>query len=493
MTAVWHRRVTALCVGSTLSTFFFYPLLAAFDSGPYYLQWRLRDTWELAAAGVGLALLCAAVESRLSRATSARVRWVGRVALAAVPVVSFASTLGRGVLAGDQIITPRVQAFAPFAVVVLLWAIAAVTYSAHRAARFAYVLSQSFLVLSPIVFVFLLTGFRMTLASTGHTGWEGRPADVLRAPSTRRPAPGIFVLLFDELSYRFLYQGERSIGSSLKHLSGFERTATAYHAATSPASSTIGAVVGLLTSRRGMSLRPEGRRLVEVHGDESIPVDFTGPSTLVGLARARGFRVEVFGWYNPYCELFGDQVDACRAVSMYNTASADDRFSLWHPFATTFNLWPHQWPTGMAKNPAALAYHRAMLDLLTRAASTPTVGERPVLRLVHFNIAHGPFLGACRGVWCDPFEPSDENYRAQLGHVDETVGRVRTALEQAGLWEASVVVVLSDHELRRRAPAAEHAHVPLIVKAAGQTTGRAVWDPVQTEVVLREAVQAFRW
>ncbi len=132
-----------------------------------------------------------------------------------------------------------------------------------------------------------------------------------------------------------------------------------------------------------------------------------------------------------------------------------------------------------------------MLALLTEAATAPSVGRRPVLRVVHFNIAHGPFLGACRGVFCDPFEPSDEHYLAQLARVDEVVGRVRASLERAGVWEGSAVAILSDHEFRRRTPAAEHAHVPLLMKRPGQRARVDVWGEVRTEVVVGELVRAF--
>jgi hypothetical protein len=142
-----------------------------------------------------------------------------------------------------------------------------------------------------------------------------------------------------------------------------------------PGGSTLPALTGLLALRRDLSLGGpppnNGDEIVGNNGAEPARSALTGPSSLVGLARAQGFRVEVYGWYNPYCDLLAGSLDACRSVSMYNTASVADHFAIWHPVTTTFNLWPHQWPTGLAKNPVAVSYHRAMLQILSDSARIP--------------------------------------------------------------------------------------------------------------------------
>lgn len=133
-----------------------------------------------------------------------------------------------------------------------------------------------------------------------------------------------------------------------------------------------------------------------------------------------------------------------------------------------------------------------MLQLLTGAAASPVEDSRPLLRLVHFNIAHGPFLGACGGWACNPFDPSEANYLAQLARVDEAIGKVRAALERSHVWDRSTIVILSDHEFRRRTTAAEYTHVPLIAKRQGQVERRDITEDARAEAVVADLVRTFR-
>ena len=479
----------ALLAGATLSTLFFYPLIDALASNPYYLHWQGRDSLELGLAGLALALLFGCGEWVVARRSSPRARLLGRLALLAVPLMSSISALLRG-LDPDSVSARQLSGMVPVLGAGGLAAMVLATMSRRASSFLAAAVFRAMLVLSPVSLIFLW----YILPLSGRTSPRVLSTEPAGSVRLERPAmaTGVYVLVFDEFSYDFLYDEKAQIRESLSNLSSLARIATHYHHASSPGASTLPSLMGLLAARRDVPLRIAGRQLVEDTASGPAHPDLSGPSTLVGMARQRGFRTEVFGWYNPYCDLLAGAVDACRSVSMYNMASAGDHFAIWHPVATTVNMWPHQWPTGLAKNPVAVAYHRTMLRLFTDVAVSPVPDTRPVLRLVHFNIAHGPFLGDCGGIGCNPFDPSDANYLAQLSRVDEVIGTVRAALEEARAWDQSVIAVLSDHEFRRRTPAAEHTHVPLIVKLQAQMERADVQQDTRAETALADLVRTFR-
>ncbi len=81
-----------------------------------------------------------------------------------------------------------------------------------------------------------------------------------------------------------------------------------------------------------------------------------------------------------------------------------------------------------------------------------------------------------------------DKYRAMLGLIDEQVGLLIDALERRGLWERTIVVLVSDHGegLGEHPRLPEHhgrvlynplVHVPLAIRLPGQP-GRRVDDPV---------------
>lgn len=485
-----RQELKALCTGATLSTLFFYPLIEALESNRYYLQWQQRDNLELALAGIVLALLSACAEWLIARRASPRVRLLGRLMLLVVPLMSLVAALLR-VLDPEGVALQKMNWLVPLLSISGLGTLLLVSMSRRVCSVLANGVSRGLLILCPISLIFLWTVLHLAELSS----LRARPPRPGADPTHLGPPAsvvGIYILVFDELSYHFVYDSNAQIRESLVNLSSLARTSSHYHNATSPGESTLRSLTGLLALRRGFSVRIAGEQLLEDTGSGPAPLDMSGPSTLAGMVRQLGFRMEIFGWYNPYCDLLAGAADLCRSVSMYNVASAADRFSILHPLLTTVNIWPHQLPTGLAKNPVALAYHKDMLRLLTEAASSPARERRPLVRLVHFNIAHGPFIGACSGFGCDPFDPTDANYLAQLTRVDEAIGTVRAALEQAHTWDQSVIVVTSDHEFRRRTPPAEYAHVPLIVKRQGQLEREDVVQDTQTETVIAQIVRAYR-
>ncbi|MGH3011238.1 MAG: sulfatase-like hydrolase/transferase, partial [Gaiellaceae bacterium] len=135
--------------------------------------------------------------------------------------------------------------------------------------------------------------------------------------------------------------------------------------------------------------------------------------------------------------------------------------------------------------------------------------ERPILSFLHVLLPHHPWeylpdgklyasdLGFQPGLenegWVGDPElaiQAQQRHLLQVGYTDLALGRILDRLEETGLYESSLVIVVSDHgvsfrpngERRRVEPGnmEEIAFVPLFVKAPGQTRGEIVEGPART-------------
>jgi hypothetical protein len=138
-----------------------------------------------------------------------------------------------------------------------------------------------------------------------------------------------------------------------------------------------------------------------------------------------------------------------------------------------------------------------------------TPSEQPTLAFLHVLLPHHPWeylpdgkiyasdLGFQPGLedegWVGDPElavQAHQRHLLQVGYTDLALGRVLDRLDEAGLYDESLVVVVADHgvsfrpngERRRVEPGniEEIAFVPLFVKPPGQTDGRIVDAPART-------------
>src|SRR5205085_8296330 len=95
----------------------------------------------------------------------------------------------------------------------------------------------------------------------------------------------------------------------------------------------------------------------------------------------------------------------------------------------------------------------------------------------------------------------DDPYAGNLRLVDRTLGDVRKALEKAGMWDTSTILLTSDHPVRTLAPFAtpgqnpalrglkQHNQVPYLLKMAGEMQG-LVYDSAINTVVTKDLLLA---
>jgi hypothetical protein len=230
-----------------------------------------------------------------------------------------------------------------------------------------------------------------------------------------------------------------------------------------------------------------------------------GLSTLpnvFSLARKAGFNTALAGWFLPYCRIIGNDLTACsspfrrdRHSQMTLTETMLDQ---------TQEVLPAILPNRLInKNDRFLRIHEKQTHLLVylsvmgdakKLAVDPNLG----LVLLHYPVPHTPGIYDRRR---DKFsiEPG-RNYLDNLRLADRTMGELRHAMEQAGLWDRSTVIVTSDHRWRpwmwktltdwtpeEQTLAARLAtpdqRVPFLLKLAGQNHAYPYHQPFNTVVM----------
>lgn len=163
------------------------------------------------------------------------------------------------------------------------------------------------------------------------------------------------------------------------------------------------------------------------------------------------------------------------------------------------------------------------IDWMERVLDGIVPGAPPTLHFAHLEAPHIPWRVNPSGAHYQRPEQYDEvegveqggywvarpdlprlgfqRHLYQLGFVDARLGDLFDRMEDAGIWDDAMVVVVSDHgasfvpEQHRRWPTegnkADLYRVPLIVKVPGQTEGRVFDEPAYTIDILPTIVDAL--
>ncbi len=481
------RLVVAGWLGLSLAALFFYPLAVALWTDIYYLQWQTADVLETTAALAALACLFGLIVFRVWP-QSTRASHAVLALVSAVPLASFAAGLSRQLPFQRTLIAAGETGALGIALSLLIAAAAAVALVAWPAG-FGRFVRRLLVLLSPVSLVVLGSLVLSAARSDAAVRIDREP---MAATPARVCAP-VLALLFDELSFYYVYDQDDNIRPELRALTRFGSQATHYLSVAAPGRETLDALPSFLAVRRVREIEVRGRDLME-RGAESelLPFDAARPDGLFGTARALGFTSEVGGYYLGYCDLLAPVVDVCRTRSFYNVSSPGE-FSIADPIRTTVVLWPRQFPFGLLKHPAFADHQREMVEELTAFAGRPVRRQPPTFRFVHFSIPHLPFVFDADG-YDPPFDPlrtaSDDEYAQQVLYVDRLLGELLEGLRREGAYDGTTVVVLADHGYRFGGRERDPLQIPFIVKEAGQQQRAEVRVERQGETLLRDTLAA---
>jgi hypothetical protein len=289
------------------------------------------------------------------------------------------------------------------------------------------------------------------------------PKTALAAPKHNR----VVWIIFDELGQEPTFL-RRPADLELPALDRLRKEAIYASNAHSPATVTAFSVPSLLNSRLVSSVRAD-RDHLELGFDgapEHTPWKEV-PTLFFKRAAADGAHVAVSGWYFPYCEMFHEVLTACS----------------WEPYSVDRTSPTFPVSQAMLRQLGRLSpmynreRHRSAYEGILKSAKAALTDPNLDVVFVHFSVPHPPNIydrrtnTFVRWSW----KSSRESYYDNVALVDRTVAQLRTAMEQAGTWDNTNLLITSDHA-DRNGRSADLQHVPFLLKLAQQHEG-ATFEP----------------
>ena len=282
-------------------------------------------------------------------------------------------------------------------------------------------------------------------------------------------APRIVWMIFDEMDQRLAFD-KRERNLQLPEFDRFRAQALYAENALPPAGETLESIPSLTIGRvveRGL---PRGPTELDLLPDaDGKPLDWRAQPTVFTEARRLGFNAAVVGWYHPYCRLFGASLTDCwwseLMTSDGSTESSAGTFLMNQARSLVETATWSPWDTTVTTE-TQIRLYSAVLERAKRAAVDPGLG----LVLLHLPAPHGPFLyDRTTGRFSLRNSPI-RGYWDNLALADRTLGELRSAMERAGTWDRTTVLISADHSFResQRLDGRSDPRVPFLLHLAGQ-------------------------
>jgi len=276
----------------------------------------------------------------------------------------------------------------------------------------------------------------------------------------------VVVILFDALSYSVVFR-EGEVLESLPNLRALAEQSLVFHnAQSSPTDTTIVNVPHLLTGQKYMAIKldSQGREVSVLENNRSQPVVLRDQRNIFDLAHEQGYRLVVFGYHLRYCSTYVRDKGYCQSTSVAEVNSEPQ--SIVPALLEIYRL-------AAAKTlPTSLSYKlegmvgTKFLSLIQEKFLQNHYALLPLLKnpegrfiYAHYPIPHTPYVRLnpeTRGLY-----ESGATYSDSLKAVDFFLGDILHALQESGVWEETLLIVLSDHNAAR---VTDDVRVPLIIK-----------------------------
>ena len=333
----------------------------------------------------------------------------------------------------------------------------------------------------------------------------------LAAPLPVKPgAPRVVWVIFDELDQRLVFD-QRPLSVHLPQFDRLRAQSFSAEHAFAPARMTEMAMPALISGRLISKAEPRGSsELMVTYGDSAPPVPWSRQTSVFSSARGLGFNTALVGWYHPYCRELGSSLTSCAwhdgpllrgALQRQASVTEAMKQQAANVLITTLGLNRLGMDPRLANRAEREEEIRDYLAILTqgqRQAADPAIG----LVLVHLPVPHPV------GIWDrtrHEFKASGESsYLDNLELADRALGELRQAMESAGVWDSSAVVISGDHWWRAEvwsrldsvteeeaavAPAVPDHRVPFVVKLPGEKEALA-YQPEMNTVLTHDLLLA---
>jgi hypothetical protein len=327
-------------------------------------------------------------------------------------------------------------------------------------------------------------------------------------PSRPGLARRVVWIVFDELDQRLVFD-LREPKVDLPNVDRLRADSFVASHATQTATFTMQALPSLLSGEIFSRVVTRGADELEVYSPNAPGINWRDAPNVFRSARELGVNASIAGWHHPYCRMLGDSVVRCLDVSSGHSTAMNETTAaqqgLWKTVGWLFTLQRLSLEEIFRKTSAPLTetaqdeyIQRAQLQQyfqLRDRAYQDVADPRIDFVFLHLPVPH--LYGIYNRERGDFTLDASRGYTDNLALMDRTWGEIRHAIEQAGLWDATSVIITSDHGLR---PAVWRGHmgwtdelerltggrqsetVPFIVKLAGHSRGVAYDRPFSNVV-----------
>ena len=341
-------------------------------------------------------------------------------------------------------------------------------------------------------------------------GWKARDLNVPRTLRTSSAASAshhkrVIWLLLDELSYNQAYE-HRFPGLQLPEFDRLASQSTVFTHAVPAGMYTQEVLPSLIVGRQFDDVDYHTIGPLDLHlADTKSWVPFNPHDTIFQDADDQGYRTAVVGWYNPYCRLVSDQLDACYwdnsgPLSVTGVIHADEgllentkdiflNFLELRAIQLHLPITPQQGEFSRKNRLEHLEAYHHLLPQADKVLLDPSLN----FVFLHMPIPHPP------GIYdrhMGKLSIDGTSYIDNLALADMYLGHVRQELQANGTWDDTTLVIMGDHSWRT---SIEWNMTPLwmpedqlasdggkfdprpgyIVKLAGQTTPAHIDAPYQ--------------
>ena len=297
---------------------------------------------------------------------------------------------------------------------------------------------------------------------------------------TGRTAPRIVWMIFDEWDYRLTFR-DRVASVAMPEVDRFAGTALHASQAFPPSGQTPWSLPALTTGhlvREVEATGPDDLVLLLPPGEK--PIHWRDVPTTFSEARTAGYNVGLVGFYHPYCRMFNNDLSACwwwPTALQYNSMGA----GLFHILPNQVrSLFETDSRSPFAQALAVEEHGRIQRESVGHALELVT-DPRFGFVFLHLAIPHAPYPYDRRTGQFTSRSPVT-GYWDNLALLDRTVGRLRAAMEHAGLWDNSIVLLSADHWNRSSQflDGKKEHRIPFLLKMPGQHEGLAFDHPFNT-------------
>ena len=470
----WKDGAAALSLANLVYLRLWAELLAPAPSSVYWLLTPPKPEHLIAlmlnVLLLGMALWLGVSWLRQKRRWGRRATILAGLAILISLVNSLRTLIGQ---TGNSLFLKFVEQRAPaLGVAVAILMILGVVFGGVRALRPVY---RVLLLLSP--FVLLSFGQAMYRIATYDPAPMANGAPAPRLPDKPPGSPRVIWVIFDEWDQNLTFP-DRPSSLQLPEIDRLRRESLYAPNVRTAAMMTDLSMPALTMGAAADAISPEGpsELMVNLAGNPT-PVPWSRQNNVFREARALGFNTAIVGWAIPYCRVLHADLTECWWVSgsnQYNSAGDTvPRILIGQPRSLYENIYRSPFGQSLSTHRHAWTYHLAIGKAL-EAVRNRGIG----LTLIHLPLPHPPYFYNAADQRDDRadqpvtgiFNQTQKGYIDALALTDRSIGAIRRAMEQDGVWDSTTLIFSADHPFRHRealdGKTTSHI-VPYIVKMAG--------------------------